>query len=65
MASELIPLSGENDNSATTLKACIGECDGDWQCAAGLKCFQRTWREHVPGCSGDGYLGWDYCYDPT
>ena len=58
-------LSGGNDDHARNLQACIGECDDDIQCAAGLKCFQRENGEHIPGCSGTGaHPGWDYCYDP-
>ena len=59
-------LSGGNDGHATNLQACIGECDSDAQCAAGLKCFQRQHGETIPGCSGTGQAAdWDYCYDPT
>jgi hypothetical protein len=41
-------LSGGNDGNAKNLKACIGECDNDGQCAAGLKCYQRKHGEHIP-----------------
>ena len=59
-------LGGGNDNDATgTLQACVGECDKDSQCAAGLACFQRGASETIPGCSGGGTKGWDYCYNPT
>lgn len=37
----------------------------DAQCEAGLRCFQRGGMEAVPGCSGAGTKGWDYCLDPT
>merc|ERR1712173_228104 len=47
-----ITLSGGNDNSATNLQACTGECDNDEQCAAGLLCFQRDNGETIPGCTG-------------
>lgn len=57
-------LGGDNDNDATNLPACRGECDGDWQCAPGLRCFQRLGKESIPGCSGSGTSGLDYCYDP-
>ena len=57
-----VKLSGGNDNSAKNLKACTGECDNDGQCAAGLKCFQRGGYTKIPGCSGQGESGWDYCY---
>ena len=59
-----VPLSGGNDNKARNLQACIGECDSDIQCAAGLKCFQRNAYENIPGCVGAGNKGWDYCYNP-
>jgi hypothetical protein len=62
---ETIPLSGGNDGSATNLQACVGECDSDSQCALGLKCFQRSNGEAIPGCSGAGSAtDWDYCYYP-
>jgi len=59
-------VGGGNSGSAKGLKACHGECDNDGQCATGLKCFQRSKGEAIPGCdvstapTGD----WDYCYDP-
>ena len=63
-----ITLSGGNDNSATNLQACTGECDADSQCAAGLTCFQRSNDEAIPGCSGSGSptagADWDYCFTP-
>jgi hypothetical protein len=40
---------------------CEGDCDKDSDCDAGLKCFQRDGYEIVPGCSGSGKKGWDYC----
>merc|ERR1719446_1912811 len=61
----MVELGGTNDNSATNLEACIGECDNDGQCRAGLKCFQRKGFTPVPGCAGKGKKDWDYCYDPT
>merc|ERR1719331_3718013 len=58
-------LSGGNSGSAKNLKACTGECDADSQCAKGLKCFQRSKGEKIPGCKGTGGgKDWDYCYDP-
>merc|ERR1712010_282748 len=58
-------LSGGNSGSAKNLKACTGECDADSQCAKGLKCFQRSHGEHIPGCTGKGGgVDWDYCYNP-
>merc|ERR1719271_1401797 len=61
-----VELSGGNDNGATGLEACIGECDNDGQCKDGLKCFQRDDGETIPGCTGPGAgKDWDYCYDPS
>ena len=58
-------MSGGNDNNAKNLQACIGECE-DGQCALGLKCFQRSNGEAIPGCKGSGAgTDWDYCYDPS
>ena len=38
----------------------------DSQCAAGLKCLQRSYDESIPGCTGPGGgPTWDYCYDPN
>jgi hypothetical protein len=44
---------------------CEGDCDSDKDCAAGLKCFQRSRHNPVPGCGGQGAWGWDYCYKPS
>jgi hypothetical protein len=44
---------------------CEGDCDSDAECAPGLKCMQRTGDEAVPGCSGPGNPGEDYCIDPN
>merc|ERR1711920_969257 len=58
-------LGGGNNGGAKNLKACSGECDADSQCAKGLKCFQRSKGEKIPGCKGNGGgKDWDYCYDP-
>jgi hypothetical protein len=59
-----VPLSGGNDNEATDLQACVGECDTDTQCADGLQCYQRPSgsTDEIPGCSGPGTTSWDYCY---
>ena len=41
---------------------CQGDCDKDSDCARGLKCFQRSGKTNVPGCSGTGTKDWvDYC----
>lgn len=60
-----IPLSGEDDATAVNLQRCVGDCDADCQCAVGLKCFQRDDFDAVPGCSGQGQINMDYCYDPN
>jgi len=60
-----VELSGGNDDKAKNLEACTGECDNDEQCKPGLKCFQRSNGETIPGCKGSGGgKDWDYCYDP-
>ena len=56
------PLGGDNDDDAKNLQACVGECDDDSQCAAGLKCFQRDNTDAIPGCIGAGNTDWDYCH---
>ncbi|CAL6391783.1 unnamed protein product [Bathycoccus prasinos] len=48
-------------NGGTGYGMCEGDCDKDSDCDAGLKCFQRDGYESVPGCSGKGKKGWDYC----
>jgi hypothetical protein len=42
----------------------ITDCDEEGDCGEGLLCFQRDENESVPGCVGEGELGWDYCYTP-
>lgn len=65
LSAELIELSGADD-ATTNLQRCVGECDNDAQCAPGLKCFERTNGEHIPGCKGNGGGDdWDYCYNTT
>jgi hypothetical protein len=44
-----------------TLQVCEGDCDRDSDCAPGLKCFQRSALEAVPGCRGTGINNYDYC----
>ncbi len=41
---ESFPLTG-------LCEECTGDCDEDGDCAAGLKCFQRSGGEEVPGCT--------------
>ena len=40
---------------------CQGNCDGDSDCASGLKCFQRDGYTAIPDCWGSGKDDWDYC----
>ena len=49
--------------TAYDLAECQGDCDNDDDCQTGLECFQRGGYEAVPGCSGQGKKGWDYCYE--
>ena len=62
-------LGGTNLNGRTvrgSLEACTGECDHDRDCQAELKCFQRSYGEAIPGCTGiGGGNDWDYCYNPN
>ncbi|CAJ1965923.1 unnamed protein product [Cylindrotheca closterium] len=51
--------------SVFPLDQCHGDCDSDTDCAQGLTCFQRTRDEAVPGCTGNGATGLDYCHNPT
>ena len=46
-------------------RLCQGDCDGDGDCTGELTCFQRDGTEAVPGCSGSGNSGWDYCVSPA
>jgi hypothetical protein len=59
-------LAGDNGepSSVFPLGRCEGDCDNDTQCGPGLLCFQRRGTEAVPGCSGTGVSGKDYCYQP-
>ena len=45
----------------------IKDCDDDSDCQGELKCFRRIGDEvnPVPGCSGEGAPGQDYCYMPA
>ena len=49
--------------NASSLQMCEGDCDTDLHCAGSLFCFQRLSNEPVPGCSGTGTPGVDYCTD--
>ena len=38
----------------------------DKQCASGLKCFERSNGEAIPGRdTSDAGKDWDFCYDPS
>eukprot|EP00928_Gymnodinium_smaydae_P022592 TRINITY_DN18926_c0_g1_i1.p1 TRINITY_DN18926_c0_g1~~TRINITY_DN18926_c0_g1_i1.p1 ORF type:complete len:1602 (-),score=183.61 TRINITY_DN18926_c0_g1_i1:53-4360(-) len=50
---------------APNMSTCVGDCDDDSDCADGLKCFQRSEDERVPGCTGTGVRAWDYCYNES
>jgi len=52
-------------NPDVTLGLCEGDCDYDSDCDAGLECFERDGITNVPGCSGDGLGGYDYCFAPS
>jgi hypothetical protein len=47
------------------LGQCQGGCANDSQCANGLMCFKRSGTQAVPGCTGTGRSGLNYCYSPT
>ena len=54
-------LDSSRGNGKTGYGMCQGDCDKDSDCSGGLTCFQRDGYEPVPGCSGLGKKGWDYC----
>jgi len=56
---------GNNGNisESASLCSCQGDCDNDKDCAPGLVCFTREGTEGVPGCTGTGEDGHDYCTD--
>jgi len=58
-----LPLLTDTDGFTLPLSECQGDCDGDDDCEGSLLCFQRGATESVPGCSGEGSLGTDYCFD--
>jgi hypothetical protein len=55
-----------NNGAVGLLDNCQGDCDKDSECKSGLKCFQRTKNQAVPGCTGDKpeWSGFDFCYKP-
>ena len=48
------------------LNVCESDCNKNKHCAPGLECFQRRADEDglPPGCVGEPYSTYDYCYDP-
>jgi hypothetical protein len=56
-----------NNGAAGLLDTCEGDCDKDSECKAGLKCFQRSALQSVPGCTGDkpSWEGFDFCVKTT
>ena len=64
---EDLVIAGDNGkpSSAFPLGECQGDCDSDDDCAPGLICLQRHKTETVPGCTGFGQSGKDYCYLET
>merc|ERR1712085_74727 len=56
--------SGWGGCGADACDVCMGDCDSNADCKSGLSCFQRNGNTPVPGCSGDGVSGYDYCVVP-
>jgi len=48
-------------NGAFPMDECQGDCDADADCMGMLVCYQRKNTEPIPGCSGEGSAGTDYC----
>eukprot|EP01049_Picozoa_sp_SAG25_P021678 SAG25_NODE_8186_length_434_cov_1.128358_2_plen_104_part_01 len=47
--------------------SCQGDCDGDRDCKTGLKCFQRSAKQSIPGCKltfTHNVANYDFCYAP-
>lgn len=56
------------NNPSVILGLCQGDCDNDDDCEAGLRCYQRNYKEEVIGCAGGSLPPYytDYCaYRPT
>ena len=55
------------DTSVNKLGMCEGDCDEDSDCKPGMKCFQRSGKIQVPGCTTDkndktnNWAHADYC----
>mmetsp|Transcript_28095 Transcript_28095/g.62539 ORF Transcript_28095/g.62539 Transcript_28095/m.62539 type:complete len:633 (-) Transcript_28095:1481-3379(-) len=50
------------DTGFNLCENCQGDCDNSRECAPGLRCFQRSADEPVPGCYGLAVTDRDYCY---
>ena len=62
----LTQIGGSECTSSSTCGRCKGECDSDADCTGSLKCFSRSNKEQVPGCSTGGVddlTNFDFCYD--
>ena len=59
----IVDFGGTPPDSAMPLQRCQGDCDTDDDCADGLKCFQRTSKQAIPGCIGgeENVMVTDYC----
>jgi Bacterial protein of unknown function (DUF839) len=65
-SADVLVINGDNGNPKDRLPLglCQGDCDNDIQCFGDLTCFMRTGNQPIPGCSGTGIYGKDYCYNP-
>jgi hypothetical protein len=63
LQSKALVLVGDPNGSGPVLGECEGDCDSDRECGSGLRCFQRSGSETVPGCTGDKreWRGRDFC----
>lgn len=43
----------------------LSGCVSDYDCAPGLKCWNRDDSKPISGCDGAGVPGRDYCFDPS
>jgi hypothetical protein len=61
----LVNLGFSGCTSSSPCTVCKGDCDSDNDCSDSLRCFQRTGKTAVPGCSSGGSgdtNDMDYCY---
>eukprot|EP00540_Astrosyne_radiata_P004977 CAMPEP_0116846014 /NCGR_PEP_ID=MMETSP0418-20121206/13602_1 /TAXON_ID=1158023 /ORGANISM="Astrosyne radiata, Strain 13vi08-1A" /LENGTH=270 /DNA_ID=CAMNT_0004477219 /DNA_START=126 /DNA_END=938 /DNA_ORIENTATION=+ len=60
----VMALTGDSRHSCSSSRPCgkcQGDCDDDSECVGDLICYNRQKYDPVPGCSGFGTLGFDYC----